>query len=210
MTPEEFVSLDTIKTRCGITGDALDAQLTVFRDTAIGTIENRTRRNIADRTDVKVRSPDRGNGKSYITFYIHDAKPITDATAITYRTRQEEPGFVRDGTLTIPAEYWEVLPDRVRVFNGHDASADGTTPAGVDAWPDRDTTVFLETSLDVGIAAGKAPAEFVAAAMMLIRELQEGSLIDALPHNIVDLVLKDHAKPAFTATDETLADAGVM
>ena len=210
MTPEQFVSLDTIKTKCGIDGTALDAQLAVFRDTAIGTIENRTRRRIADQTDVKVRSPDRGSGKSYVTFYIHDAKPITEAKDVTYRTVQEEPGFVRDGTLTIPAEYWEVLPDRVRVYNGHDASADGTTPAGVDPWPDRDMTVFLETSLDVGIAPGKSPAEFTAAALMLIRELQEGSLIDALPHNIVDLVLKDHAKPAFTATDETLADAGVM
>ena len=210
MTPEQFVSLDTIKTRCGISGDALDAQLAVFRDAAIGTIEGRTRRNIADRAAVNVRSPDGGDGLGYITFYIHDAKPITEKTAVTYRTRQENPGFARDGTLTIPAEYWEVLPDRVRVYNGHDASADGTTPAGVDPWPERDRTVFLETTLAVGIPDGKAPAEFVAAAFMLIREQQEGSLLDALPHNIVDLVLKDHARPAFTATDELLAEAGVM
>ena len=210
MTPEAFLSLDTIKTRCGIAGDALDAQLTAFRDAAIGTIENRTRRNIADQADVKVRSPDRGDGMSYITFYIHDAKPITEATPVTYRTNQDNPGFVRDGTLTIPAEHWEVLPDRVRVYNGRAPSVDGTDPGGVDPWPDRDMSVFLEATLSVGIPAGKAPAEFTSAAMMLVRELQEGSLIDGLPHNIVDLVLKDHAKPAFTATDETLADAGVM
>lgn len=210
MTPEQFLSLDHIKTRCGISGADLDGQLTLFRDAAIGTIEGRTRRNITDRADLKVRSPDRGDGKDYITFYIFDAKPITEATAITYRTRQDDPGFNRDGTLTIPAEHWEVLPDRVRVYNGHAASADGTTPAGVDGWPERDMTVFYETALSVGIDNGKAPVEFQAAALMLVRELQEGSALDALPQSIVDLVLKDHVRPAFTATDEILADAGVV
>ena len=209
MTPEQFQSLDHIKTRCGISGTDLDAQLALFRDAAIGSIQGRTRRNILDR-EMAVRSPDRGDAKNYITFYIHDAKPITEATAITYRTMQEDPGFQRDGTLTVPASFWEVLPDRVRVYNGHEASADGTTPAGVDGWPERDMSVFYETTLSVGIATGNAPAEFQAAALMLIRELQEGSAIDELPPNIVDLVLKDHVKPPFTATDEMLADAGVV
>ena len=210
MTPEQFLSLDQIKTRCGISGTDLDAQLTLFREAAIGAIQSRTRRHITDRDDVAVRSPDQGTGKNYITFYIYDAKPITEATAITYRTMQSDPGFNRDGTLTVPAEHWEVLADRVRVYNGHAASADGTTPAGVDGWPERDMSVFYETTLSVGIADGGAPAEFQAAALMLIRELQEGSAIDELPPNIVDLVLKDHVKPPFTATDEMLADAGVV
>ena len=208
MTPDQFLSLDEIKKRCGISGAELDTQLSTFRDAAIGAVESRTRRNITDRSDVKVRSPDRGDGKQYVTFYVYDAKPVTAATAITYRSRQEDPGFARDGTLTVPAEYWEVLPDRVRVYNGR--AADPENQARVEAWPERDLSVFLETTLDVGIPAGKAPGEFTAAALMLIRELQEGSLLDQLPHNIVDLVLRDHVRPAFSATDELLSEAGVQ
>ena len=210
MTPEQFQSLDQIKLRCGISGSDLDDQLATFRDAAIGAIQGRTRRNISDRAEVPVKSPDRGEGKNYITFYIHDAKPITEAKAVTYRTKQDDPGFVRDGSLTIPAEYWQVMSDRVRVYNGHAASADGTTPAGVDVWPERDMSVHYQTALDVGIADGEAPAEFQAASLMLIRELQEGSAIDQLPPNIVDLVLRDHVRPALTAVDEMLADAGVV
>lgn len=209
MTPEAFQSLAEIKTRCGISGSDLDAQLTTFRDAAIGAIEGRTRRHIVDADGVRVRSPDRGTGRDYITFYIHDAKPITEAMEITYRTVQTDPGFARDGTLTVPPEFTETLHDRVRVYNGVAASADGTTPAHVADWPERDMSVFFETALDVGIAPGKAPAEFQAAALMLVRELQEGSALDGLPHNIVDLVLKDHVRPPFTATDEMLYDAGV-
>ena len=209
MTPEQFLSLDEIKRKCGISGTDLDAQLGIYRDAAISTIQTRTRRNILDRNGVKVRSPDRGDGRGFVTFYVRDAKAISETTDITYRTAQEDPGFERDGTLSIPAKHWEILSDRVRVYNGRAASADGTLPAGVDSWPARDMSVFLETTLDVGIPNGQAPAEFQAAALMLVREMQEGSPMDALPHSILDVVLKDHVRPAFTATDELLTEAGV-
>ena len=205
MTPEQFLSLDQIKVRCGIDGTSLDAQLTTFRAAAIGAIESRTRRNITDR-DVKVRSPDGGDGKQYITFYIHDALAIEGDQTVTYRTRQDMPGFNRDGSLSIPAVHWNVEADRVQVFNG---AADSNGEAVVNDWPERDRKIFYETTLSVGIPEGKSPAEFEAAALMLIRELQEGSAIDQLPHSIVDLVLKDHVAPPFTATDEMLASAGI-
>lgn len=206
MTPEQFLSLDQIKLKCGISGDSLDGQLSIYRDAAIGTIEGRTRRNILDR-DVPVKSPNGGNGRGYITFYEYDIAAIADPVEITYRTRQETPGFIRDGTLTIPAKFWSVEADRVHVYNGRVDSGSGED--AVDDWPDRDRSVFYQATLAVGIPAGKAPAEFGAAALMLVRELQEGSAIDALPANIVDLVLRDHVRPAFTAVDEVLADAGV-
>ena len=206
MTPEQFLSLDQIKLKCGISGDSLDAQLATFRDAAIGTIEGRTRRNIADR-DIEAQSPDGGDGLAYITFYLYDAKPISDPLAISYRTRQDSPGWVRDGTLTIPAKFWSVERDRVRVYNGR--VDDGTGEDAVDSWPERDRAIFYQATFPVGIPDGEAPPEFEAAAIMLIRELQEGSALDALPPNIVDLVLKDHVKPPFTATDEVLADAGI-
>lgn len=205
MTPEQFLSLDQIKLKCGISGSSLDAQLTTFRAAAIGTIESRTRRNITDRS-VKVRSPDGGDGRRYISFYIYDAAPIEANQTITYRTRQSTPGFNRDGSLSIPAVHWNVEADRVQAFNG---STDSNGEVVVSEWPERDRTIFYETALSVGIPDGEAPAEFEAAALMLIRELQEGSAIDQLPHNIVDLVLRDHVKPQFTATDEMLAEAGI-
>lgn len=206
MTPEQFLSLDQIKLKCGISGDSLDGQLSIFRDAAIGTIEGRTRRNIVDR-DVEAQSPDGGDGRNPITFYIYDAKPISDPLEVGYRTRQDIPGWVRDGTLTIPAKFWRVESDRVRVYNGRVDS--GTGEDAVENWPERDRAIFYQATFPVGIPDGKAPAEFEAAALMLVRELQEGSAIDALPANIVDLVLKDHVKPPFTATDEVLADAGI-
>ena len=91
--------------------------------------------------------------------------------------------------------------DRVCVYNG--------TADGVDSWPARDTSVFYEATLDVGIASGKAPPEFASAALMIVRELQEGNMLDKLDPNIVDLILKDHVLPPLTSTDELLADAGV-
>ena len=209
MTPEQFLSLAEIKVRCGISGADLDSQLTINRDAAIGVVESRTRRNIVDREAVKVRSPDRGDGRGFITFYVHDAKPITEATAVAYRTRQDDPGFARDGSLSIPASFWDVRADRVCVYNGRAPSVDGTDPGGVSPWPERDMAVFFETAVNVGIPDGKAPQELKAAALMIVRELQEGSLLDNLPPNIVDLVLRDHVKPAFSATDELLTDAGV-
>lgn len=203
MTPEQFLSLAEIKTRCGISGDDLDSQLTTFRDAAIGVVEARTRRSIVDRDGVKVKSPDAGNGREFITFYIHDAKPITETTEVRYRSAQENPGFNLDGALAIPAANWDVRADRVCVYNG---TGDG---GAVDNWPARDQRVFFETTLDVGIPVGKAPAELVAAALMLVREMQEGSPLDALPHNIIDLILRDQVKPDITAADERLINAGV-
>ena len=205
MTPEQFLSLDQIKLKCGIDGATLDAQLSTFRDAAIGAIEGRTRRHITDK-DVKVRSPDGGDGRAYISFYIHDAADISADQTITYRTRQDVPGFDRDGSLTIPAVHWNVRRDRVQAFNGR---TDANGVKTVEAWPERDRSVFYETTLSVGIPEGEAPAEFEAAALMLVRELQEGSALDQLPHNIVDLVLKEHVQPQFTATDEMLFEAGV-
>ena len=204
MTPDQFLSIDQIKLKCGISGDSLDAQLGTFRDAAIGTIEGRTRRNITDR-NVKVRSPDGGDGMRPITFYIYDALDIEANQTVTYRTRQELPGFNRDGSLDIPAVHWRVEGDRVQVYNGG-TNAEGE--AVVNEWPERDRSIFYETTLAVGIPSGQAPAEFAAAALMLVRELQEGAAIDALPHSIVDLVLKDHVRPGFTAIDEAMADAG--
>ena len=203
MTPEQFLSLEQIKRRCGISGTDLDAQLGIFREAAINTIQTRTRRNILDRTGVKVRSPDPGYGKEFITFYIYDSKPITETVNILYRTAQEDPGFNRDGTLAVPSKAWDVRGDRVCAYN-----ATGESGAVVN-WPERDKRVFYEAEFDVGIPEGQAPAEFTAAALMLIRELQEGSAMDELPHNIVDLVLRDHVVPGFTATDDILTDAGV-
>lgn len=206
MTPEEFLPLASIKTKCGISGTDLDDNLTTYRAAAIGTIESRTRRNILDR-EISAMSPDSGGGKfAFITFYVHDAKPVTAPIEIRYRSKQEQPGFKRDAHVTVHQDLLEVVHDRVRAYNGA-AGADGTVE--VSAWPDRDATVFFEARFNVGIPAGEAPAEFEAAALMLVRELQEGSAMDALPHNIVDLVLKDHVRPAFTATDELLASAGV-
>lgn len=204
MTPEQFLSLDVIKAKCGISGTDLDAQLGIYRDAAIGAIESRTRRNIVDRTEhgaLRVKSPDRPQGLSFITFHVYDAKPITEAKNVLYRTAQDSPGFTLDGRLAIPANYWEVRADRVCVYNADSG--------GVQAWPDRDTSHHFAADLDVGIADGKAPAEFTAAALMLVREMHEGSPLDALPHSILDLVLADHVKPALTATDELLMQAGV-
>ena len=207
MTPEQFLSIAEIKTKCGISGDSLDGQLADFRDAAIAVIESRTDRHIVDAAALAVRSPDApGSGKPPIEFSVFDAKPITAATAVTYRTRQDDPGFVRDGTLTIPAEFWHVEAARVRVYNGRAAAAG--VAAGVDPWPERDAAVLFEATLAVGIPDGKAPPEFKAAALMLVRELQEGSAMDALePHNIVDVVLRDHVTGALSAARERLLEA---
>ena len=207
MTPEQFLPLDEIKSVCGISGTGLDGQLATHRGAAIGVIESRTSRNLVDRDALAVLSPDApGSGKVPITFSVFDARPITAATAVTYRTRQEDPGFVRDGTLSIPAEFWQVGPDSVRVYNGRGANGDAA--AGVDPWPDRDTSLLFRTELAVGIPAGEAPDEFKSAALMIVRELQEGSALDALePHNIVDLVLKDHVTAGISAARERLLEA---
>ena len=202
MTPEQFLSLDEIKKRCGISGTELDAQLGINRAAAISVVESRTRRNILDRTDVKVRSPDRGDGRGFITFYIYDAKPVTESTHVRYRTRQDSPGFDLDGSLDIDERNWDVRADRVRVYNG---DAEGV----VSNWPQRDTAVHFEAALDVGIPDGKAPPEFTAAVLMIVRELTEGTMLEKLDDNIVDLVLRDHVRPSITATDDLLADAGV-
>ena len=206
MTPEQFLSIAEIKTRCGIAGDALDEQLAVFRDAAIGVVESRTSRHIVDRAALAVKSPDSPTGKEFITFGVYDALPITAAATVTYRTRQDDPGFVRDGSLEIPAEFWMVEHDRVRAYNGRAAS--GGNAAGVDVWPERDPRMLFETTLAVGIPAGQAPAEFKSAALMLVRELQEGSAMDSLePHNIVDAVLRDHVTGGLSAANERLFEA---
>ena len=207
MTPEQFLSIAEIKRVCGISGDDLDAQLGVYRDAAIGVIESRTSRNITDRAALAVLSPDApGSGKPPIEFSVFDALPITATTEVSYRTRRDEPGFDRDGTLSIPAAHWEVRPDRVRVYNGRVVA--GNAPPVVDPWPERDETILFQTTLPVGIPAGKAPAEFKAAGLMLVRELQEGSALDALdPHNIVEVVLKDHITAGISAATERLLTA---
>ena len=202
MTREEFLTLAEVKVRCGISGTDLDGQLGTFLNSAIGVVESRTRRHILDRSDVKVQSPDAGNGRDCITFYVYDAKPITAATTVRYREAQDNPGFNLDGSLSIDERNWDVRRDRVRVYNG-----DGN--GVVSDWPARDKRVHFEATLDVGMASGTAPPEFTAAALMIVRELQEGSMLETLPHNIVDLVLEDHVKPALTATDGLLLDAGV-
>ena len=202
MTRDEFLTLATVKARCGISGTDLDGQLGTFLNTAISVVESRTRRHIIDASDVKVRSPDAGNGRDYLTFYIHDAKPITAATTVRYRTAQDNPGFDLDGSLSINERNWDVRGDCVRVYNGDENGV-------VTDWPARDKRVHFEATLDVGMASGTAPPEFEAAALMIVRELQEGSMLETLPHNIVDLVLQDHVKPSLTATDEILLDAGL-
>ena len=203
MTPEQFLSLADIKTRCGISGTDLDAQLQSFRASAIGVVESRTRRHIID-TTLTLPSPSAAHGRDYIEFFSYDIHAPTEAVDVRYRTAQDNPGFERDGTLSIPAAKWEVLKDRARVYNASGPGGD------VVNWPDRDTTVFLQATFEAGIPAGKSPPEFVSAVLMLVREMQEGSAMDQLPQNIVDLILQDHAKPDLTATDELLLSAGVV
>ena len=202
MTPEQFLSLDEIKARCGISGTDLDSQLQTFRSSAIGIVESRTRRHIVD-ADIPLLSPSAGIGRGFIEFFAYDIAAPDAAIDIRYRTAQEDPGFERDGTLSIPAAKWSVLKDRIRAYN-----ASGESGAVLD-WPDRDTSVHYEATFSVGIPSGKAPAEFTAAALMIVREMQEGSLLDQLPPNILDIALQDHVKPALTATDELLLSAGV-
>ena len=203
MTPEQFLPLNEIKKKCGLPVGAtdLDVQLGIYRDAAISKIESRTRRHIVDVENLAVRSASRGDGMSFIVFHVHDAKAISSAKAITYRTDQTDPGFARDGTLAIPASLWDVRADSVCVYNG-DSS-------GVQNWPRRDMKIPYEATFDVGIPEGNAPAEFQAAALMLVRELQEGSAMDSLPSGILDLILRDHVKPRLTAADAERADAGV-
>ena len=201
MTPEQFLSLDEIKRKCGISGTDLDGQLSIYREAAIGTIEKRTLRVVKDRPAVEVQSPDNPVGKDYVTFYLYDALPIPETTDVAYRTKQDDPGFARDGTLSIPAAHWSVLKDRVRVYNG---TADGVSP-----WPERDPSVPFAATLPAGIPAGQAPPEFQAAALMLIREQHEGSLMDKLPTSILDVLLRDHVKPRLTVATERLIEAGI-
>ena len=203
MTPEQFLPLAEIKTKCGITGADLDAQLITYRLAAIGVVETRTRRNIRDREGERIRALEPKGPRGFITFFVYDAKPIEAAKIVRYRTLQDDPGFDRDGQLAIPDKFWEVRPDSVRAYN-----ADSS---GLQSWPERrDRSIPFEANLDVGIPDGEAPAEFKAAALMLVREMQEGSPLDALPHSILDLVLADHVKPALTAADETLYEAGIQ
>ena len=203
MTPERFLSLSDIKVRCGITDSDLDGQLQSFRASAIAVVESRTRRHIVD-AELTLRSPSAGLGRDFIEFYAYDIKPPTEAVNVRFRTPQDNPGFDRDGTATIAADKWEVLKDRARVYN---AQGEG---GNVLNWPERDKRVHFEATFDVGMADGKSPPEFVSAVLMLVREMQEGSAMDQLPPNIVDLILQDHAKPDLTATDELLLSAGVV
>ena len=96
----------------------------------------------------------------------------------------------------------------VCVFNGRLA---GSGDAVVDDWPDADSAVPFEATIPVGIPSDSADGFLPAArsaALMLIREQHEGSALDSLPQSIVDLLLRDYVKPAFTAADEIRFEAG--
>lgn len=213
MTPDQFLSLADIRKKCGLrSGDAeQDALLETYRAAAIAKIERTTRRNIRDRSLI-VRSPDRGGSNSYLRFFVYDARPIVNDITIRYRAANPQPGFALDGTISIPGKFWHVGNECVRVYNGRDTGA-GTM---VDNWPDSDSSVPYEVTLPVGIsapAAGESPTGFHAAAasaaLMLVREQQEGSALDSIPMGIVDLLLADYIKPAFTAADEIRFEAGI-
>ena len=212
MTPDRFISLAELKKKCGLPPGAtdLDVQMGIYRDTAIAKIESRTRRHIVDKS-VTIQSPSGGDGLDCIVFHVHDAKlPDPDPEGdrfliVKYRTDQATPGFQRDGELKIPIELCDFRKDRVLVFNG-DSS-------GAKSWPARDTMIPYQADFNVGIpgddSSNESPPEFISACLMIVAELQAGSLMDSLPKGILDLILRDHVKPNLTAADEEMAEAGV-
>ena len=202
MTPEQFLPLAKIKAKCGIptSNTDLDDLLMDYLKAAIARIESVTRRNILDRPAVKILSPDPARQREFIRFFAYDIKPLGPVVTIRYKSAGD-PGFAREQTLTIPSKFTELRSNQICVYN---ATSDGVTE-----WPEHDPTVALEATLDLGMAVGAAPPEFAVCALTLIREMQEGTILDALPNNILDLLLKDHVKPPITEEDEIRIAAGI-
>ena len=193
MTYEEFLPISDMRKHCGITGSSRDALLMVYREAAAEKIEAITRRNIISRT-ITVQSPD-DYDMNTIRFDASDAQIPDLGLALKYRAVSRGQGFDLPDTYpsaesTIASQYFRVTQYTVEVLPGPDDSN----------FPEKYENTQYQMNIPVGMIASDCPPVFRVAGLFIVREMNDGSALDALPDGVVDNLLRDHVGPPLTLT----------
>ena len=154
----EFLSLSTSND---------DGKLEGMRAAVIGTMESITRRNILDRS-VTAEAP--GNSSCDLVFNVADAR-VGPTQQLDYRRASDGPGFALSANVSVSNDQIKVTDDCVVMR----PTADG--------WPDREPGVPYTATFATGMLAADVPAQMQEAAKLMVREVYEGSAMEAVVYN---------------------------
>ena len=179
-TLDDVATLASLRSYLGVVATADDARIAGHRLAAVSLIEDYTGRNVLTRTVPLVEAdgrPDRD-----LTFYVADAVAAGSHT-LHYRPASAEPGFALTSSVDVPTAQVRVDEDRV------------TFRPDADGWPERQAGTFYAVDFAVGMAADAVPPPLSEVCNLIVRELYEGSALDAIPNgSIVSALLSPYQR----------------
>ena len=164
-TLDDVGTVPELRAYLGLSTASDDTRIGVHREAAVEFIEAHTARNIIDRT---VEAEAVGGEFDDLMFYVADCKPVVTQT-VAYRREEDGPGFAKGASFSVPADRIRILSDTVTI-----------RPTS-DGWPAKDSGTFYGADFETGMHSDEVPACIREATQMLVRELYEGSAMDAIP-----------------------------
>ena len=181
MTLDDVISLPAARSYVGIVSADDDDRITRHRAAAVALVEEYLRRHILDRDGLEAEGSRVADGALY--FRCPDVvKP--DSLTIRYRPAEAGAGAARTAAIEFNADQTTDLVDA-------DSGGLRIWPQA-EGWPQFYTgRMPLITGLAAGMPAAALPEPWQAAIELLIRELYEGSAMDAIPAgSVVDSLLR--------------------
>ena len=162
-SPDSVATVAELRAYLGLTVTDDDAKIERHRAAAIDLIESYTRRNVLDR-EVSVEAC--GSAASDLVFYVADVQ-VSGSATVSYRADGAGPGFSTTASLTVPLDRVRVVPEKT------------TLRPDADGWPGREDGTFYSSTFSTGMT--EIPPAIQEATRLIVRELYEGSAMDAIP-----------------------------
>ena len=178
-TLDDVTTIPELRGYLGLSTTSDDQRIGVHREAAVEFIEAHTARNILDRT---VEAEATGGQYDDLMFYVADCKTVVTQT-VAYRREADGPGFAKGASFSVEADRIRILADTVTI-----------RPTS-DGWPAKCDGTFYGAEFEVGMGDDDIPPCIREATSMLVRELYEGSAMDAIPlGSMAASILSPHMK----------------